>query len=69
MVYNATDTLYAIPDYDDDDEEGEFKIRGIRPGTYSVLYDATAPYRDTTLHNIIVEADEDTELPDIRLRQ
>lgn len=69
MVYNASDTLYAIPDYDDDDEEGEFKIRGVRPGTYSVLYDAVAPYRDTTLHNIIVEADEDTELPDIWLRQ
>lgn len=69
MVFNATDTLYAIPDYDDDDEEGEFKIKGIRPGTYSVLYDAAAPYRDTTLHNIVVQGNEDTELPDIRLRQ
>lgn len=63
-VYNTTDTAYAIPE-----EDGEFKIRGLKPATYSVLYKATIPYRDTTINNIRVQAGQKTVLPTVILHQ
>lgn len=63
-VYNATDTAYAIPE-----EDGEYKIRGLKPAIYSVLYKATAPYRDTTINNIQVTAGQETKLPLVTLHQ
>ena len=64
MVFNNTDTAYAIPE-----DEGEFKVRGLSEGTYSVLYHATAPYQDTTLLNIQVQKGIETKLPVITLHQ
>jgi major membrane immunogen (membrane-anchored lipoprotein) len=64
MVYNSADTAYAIPE-----DEGEFKVRGLSDGTYSVLYKATAPYQDTTLLNIQVQKGMETKLPTITLHQ
>lgn len=64
MVYNATDTSFAIPE-----DDGEFKISGIKPAMYSVLYKATAPYIDTTLNNIEVKAGQEISLPDITLHK
>ncbi len=63
-VYNSTDTAYAIPE-----EDGEFKIRGLKPARYSVLFKATAPYRDTTLINVQVQAGKKTTIPVITLHQ
>jgi hypothetical protein len=63
-AFNATDTAYARPW-----SEGEFKIRGLRPGTYSLLIDGINGYRDTLINNITVERGEDTELGVIQLRQ
>jgi hypothetical protein len=42
---------------------------GLRPGTYSVLFDGQNGYRDTTISNVIVRRSEDTHLPVITLRQ
>lgn len=61
-VYNSTDTATAIPDYD-----GEFKIRGLVPGTYTVFYDGNNGYGDTTLYNIQVTAGITTDLSRITL--
>lgn len=61
----GTDTATAIPDR----EDGEFKFVGLRPGTYSVLFDGQNGYRDTTISNVIVRRSEDTHLPVITLRQ
>jgi hypothetical protein len=47
MVYNATDTANAIPH-----PNGVFKIRGLKEGTYSVLFKGSNGYRDTTLLNV-----------------
>ncbi len=63
-VYNATDTAYAIPE-----EDGEYKIRGLKPAIYSVLYKATAPYRDTTINNIQVTAGQEKKMPLVTLHQ
>ena len=64
MAYNSTDTAYAIPE-----EEGEFKIRGLKPSVYSVLYKASAPYKDTIITNVTVLAGNDTHLSPITLHQ
>lgn len=63
-AFNATDTATAIPFRD-----GEFKIRGLEPGNYTILIDGSAPYLDTTLYNIVVDTRNETELGTIRLRQ
>lgn len=65
MAVNGTDTATAKPE-----REGEFKIVGLKAGTYTVIYDATAGnYKDTTLTNVVVRHNEDTKLPVITLKQ
>lgn len=61
----GSDTATAIPDHDD----GEFKIVGLRPGTYQLIIDGQNGYRDTSVSNIIVREREDTHLPTFILRQ
>jgi hypothetical protein len=62
-VYNSTDTAYAVPF----PWNGEFKVRGLNEGNYSVLYDALSPYQDTLITNIQVLRGRETELPVITL--
>jgi Domain of unknown function (DUF4382) len=61
-VLNNTDTALAIPE-----DNGEFKIKGLAPGVYSVLFKSVALYQDTTLTNITVLLGEETKLPTIEL--
>ncbi len=61
-VLNNSDTALAIPEGD-----GEFKIKGLAPGVYSVLFNSVASYHDTTLTNITVLLGEETKLPTIVL--
>jgi hypothetical protein len=63
-AYNATDTAFAMPE-----DEGEFKIRGLREGTYSLFIDGINGYRDTTINNIAVQRSRETQLGTIRLTQ
>ena len=64
IVLNNSDTAFAIPE-----EDGEFKVRGLNAGVYSVIYNATAPYKDTTLLNIQVQNGIESKLPVITLHQ
>jgi hypothetical protein len=64
IAHNGIDTATAIPESD-----GEFKIVGLNPGTYTVIYDGNNGYRDTTISNIVVRKGEDTHLNSITLRQ
>lgn len=64
MAFNTTDTAYAIPE-----EDGEFRIRGLKPATYSVLYKATTPYKDTTIANVLVQKGIETKLPAVTLHK
>lgn len=63
-VYNSTDTAMAIPG-----REGEFKLRGLQPGTYSVLFDGSNGYRDTLINNVQVRKGEDTKLGKVVLKK
>ncbi len=59
------DTAMAIPNKD----EGEYKIRGLNPGTYNVWIQGANGYKDTLLSNIVVKMGEDTEIPSITLHK
>lgn len=61
----GSDTATAIPD----DDDGEFKIVGLRAGTYTLLVDGQNGYRDTLLTNIIVRNGEDTHVPTLTLHR
>ena len=63
MAIMGTDTSTAKPE-----REGEFKIVGLNPGNYSVLFHATAGnFKDTTVKNVLVEDHEDTHMSAITL--
>jgi hypothetical protein len=64
-VYKSTDTAYAIPWKD----EGSFKIRGLKEGSYTLFVNASNGYRDTTLTNITVTAGKETEIGKITLHK
>ncbi len=64
-AYNSIDTATAIPEEDD----GDYKIRGLKEGTYNVLFIGSNGYRDTTVTNVQVQKGRETELPVIRLRR
>jgi hypothetical protein len=46
---------------------GEFKIRGLKAGTYTVTVEALAPYKPQTINNVVVKKGEDTEIGTITL--
>ncbi|HTI08248.1 MAG TPA: DUF4382 domain-containing protein [Puia sp.] len=63
MAFNGADTATAKPE-----REGEFKIVGLKPGSYSVLVHATSgTYSDTTLTNVVVARNEDAQVGTITL--
>jgi Domain of unknown function (DUF4382) len=63
-IYNATDTATAIPGRD-----GEFKVRGLSDGVYSVWYQGSNGYRDTTINNVSVSKGREGRLPLIVMRK
>ena len=62
-VYNSNDTAYAIPRHD-----GEFKIRGLKEGSYTVFINGSNGYQDTTISNVNVSLRHETDLGKITLR-
>lgn len=65
-AYNTTDTAFALPDQEN---EGEFKIRGLKEGTYSVWIKGINGYLDSTITNIKVYKGEETKLGKIVLHK
>lgn len=63
-AYNATDTASALPG-----NEGEYKIGGLKPGSYSVLFKGSNGYKDTTINNVEVKSNHEMELRTITLHQ
>ena len=65
MAINGTDTATAKPE-----AEGEFKIIGLKPGNYSLLFHATANnYLDTTIHNITIGGKDDVKIAPVTLHK
>lgn len=64
IAVNGTDTAYAMPE-----EDGGFQFRGLKPAVYSVTFMANAPYVDSTINNIQINAGSEMQLPAILLHQ
>jgi hypothetical protein len=64
-AFNSTDTAYALPFED----EGEFKIRGLKQGVYSVLVNGKNGYKDSTIANVHVLVGKETDLGKIVLHK
>jgi hypothetical protein len=64
MVYNTTDTSYGMAE-----RGGFYKVRGIKPGSYSVKFTAPGGYKDTTLTGLQLQAGVVTKIPNITLRK
>ncbi|BAV06353.1 lipoprotein [Filimonas lacunae] len=63
-VYNGTDTAYALPG-----RNGEFKVRGLTAGTYSVFVNASNGYQDTTINSVVLGAGDNKKLNAIQLHK
>lgn len=63
-LYNQTDTAYALPN-----QEGYFKMRGLKEGNYSLYVNASNGYQDTTINNVVVKATGETSVGLITLRK
>jgi hypothetical protein len=63
MAVNGTDTATAKPE-----DSGEFKFIGLKPGSYNLLFHATAGnYVDATVNNVVVSGTEDVHIPTVTL--
>jgi hypothetical protein len=63
-VYNATDTAYALPWID-----GQWKVRGLNTGTYSVYVNGGNGFQDTTINNVSVTVGKETNVGTITLHK
>ncbi len=62
MAFNETDTAYAKPE-----DDGKYKITGLKPGIYSVKFNPSNGYKDSVLTQVIVYADNETKLGAVTL--
>jgi hypothetical protein len=51
------------------DRKGEFKLRGLETGTYTVTVEGIAPYLKETITNVSVTKGKETELKTITLKK
>ena len=64
MVIAGNDTLRAIPEND-----GEFKIRGIKTNTVTLIIKPSNGYKDSVINNIPIRRGNDTDLGKIVLHK
>ncbi len=63
-VFNSTDSASAMPE-----EDGEYKVRGLKEGIYQIRFSGTNGYFDTTINNIQVRKGQETHIANITLRR
>lgn len=61
-VFNATDSASAMPE-----DEGEYKIQGLKEGVYSINFRGSNGYKDTTISDVQIVKGIETHIPDITL--
>ncbi len=64
MIFNDQDKGVAIPE-----KSGEYKIRGLKAGTYKVIFKGLNGYADQTLTDIKVVKNKETKIQDVTLRK
>ena len=62
QIFNATDSGFAIPEND-----GKYKIRGLKTGIYKIKFYGHNGYFDTTISNITVQRNRETDVQTITL--
>jgi Domain of unknown function (DUF4382) len=60
----GSDTLYAIPWY-----SGQYEIRNVPTGTYSLTFKGENGYQDTTISGIVVDSTRVVQVPTITLHK
>ncbi len=63
-AFNDADSSFASPW-----QNGEFKIRGLKPGTYNLFVQGANGYRDTTINNVIVTNNKEAQIGTLQLNQ
>ena len=61
-VYNSNESATASPE-----DDGEYKIRGLHEGMYSITFQGSNGYKDTTITNIQLLKGQEVRIPDITL--
>lgn len=61
-IFNDTDTGTAIPL-----PNGYFRVRGLKPGTYTVLYQSANGYKEQRVTGVKIEAGKKVSLPDVTM--
>jgi Domain of unknown function (DUF4382) len=61
-IFNATDSGFALPEND-----GKYKIRGLKTGVYQITFYGHNGYFDTTISNINVQRGRETDVQTITL--
>jgi hypothetical protein len=64
IISNGTTTATAIPE-----SNGEYKIRGLAEGTYTVTFHSENGYKDQVLTNIYVKKSSETKIPTVTLQK
>ena len=64
LVIAGQDTLRAITE-----NNGEFKVRGIRTNAITLVIKASLPYKDSVMNNISIPAGNERDLKDILLHR
>ena len=64
MAYNESDTAYAKPE-----DDGKYKITGLKPGVYNIRFNPSNGYSDSVLTQVMVYADNETKVGAITLKK
>lgn len=60
---SATDTFRTTV------TNGFFEIKNVKPGTYKIMVEASAPFKSATKEQVVVKDNEQTDVGEIRLEQ
>lgn len=63
-AWNDTDTATAKPE-----EDGRYEMRGLNAGTYSITFQGSFGYKDTTITGVTVTTGSTVKIPSITLHQ
>lgn len=63
-IFNKKDTAIAMPGM-----TGDFKVRGLKPGNYTVMIGSLNNYKPVVIPNVSVDATKETDLGKITLKK